>query len=203
MKKNNSENILSKGILAARYLYHNFFDNFYHLGSRVVFKSGITIHYGNHISLGNRVYLEKNVTLKFLDEFIENNHRIPNLIIEDQTYIGTGSIIGAAKLIHIKKKVLIGPYCYIGDHDHEYHNINIPIDDQGYTNVKKIIIEEGVWIAANSTICSGVTIGKNSVIGANSVVKNNIPPFSLAVGSPAKVVKQYNSMSKKWEAVKK
>lgn len=189
----------SKVILAFRYLYHMLFSNFHHLGARVTFKEGVTIHNGKHISLGDRVYLEKNVALKFLEEFENFGYKIPNIKIEDSVFIGTGTIIAAAKFIQIKKNVLIAPYCFIGDHDHEYRNINIPIKDQGYKNVKEIIIEEGAWIAANSTICSGVTLGKNSIIGANSVVTSNIPPFSLAVGNPAKVVKKFNAATKKWE----
>lgn len=200
-KNNESGIIFSKCVAGLRYYYHFLFSNFHHLGSWVIFGSGITIQNAKYISLGNKVYLEKNVTLKFLEEFIKDNPNIPSLVIEDEAYIGTGTIIGAAKFIQIKKKALIGPYCYIGDHDHEYRNINIPINDQGYTNIEKIIIGEGVWVSANSTIGSGVTIGKNSVIGANSVVLNDIPPFSLAVGQPAKVVKQYNPKTKIWELV--
>lgn len=194
--------IFSKCILAFRYLYHMLFTNFYHLGARVTFKEGVTIHNGKHISLGDMVYLEKNVTLKFLEEFENFGYKIPNLKIDDGVTVGVGTIISAAKFIHIKKDVLIAPYCFIGDHDHEYHDITTPIRDQGYKNVKNIIIEEGAWIAANATICSGVTIGKNSVVGANSVVTSNVPPFSLAVGNPAKVVKKFNTATKKWEKIK-
>lgn len=179
------------------------FTNFYHLGARVSFKEGVNIENGRYISLGDKVFLEKNVTLKVLEEFSNYGFRIPNLKIDSGVLVGKGTIIAAAKFIHIKKDVLIASNCYIGDHDHEYSNINIPVRDQGYKNVKEVVIEEGAWIAANVTICSGVTVGKNSVIGANSVVTQDIPPYSLALGLPAKVVKRYNSTTKKWEKVKK
>lgn len=191
----------NRGILAFRYLYHLLFSDFCHLGTKVTFGSGVTIHNAKYISLGNRVYLEKNVTLKFLEEFIKYGYKRPNLKIEDAVTIGAGTIIAAAKFIHIKKNVLVAPHCFITDHDHEYRDITIPIRDQGYKNVKKIVIEEGAWIAANSTICSGVTIGKNSVVGANSVVVSDIPDFSLAVGVPAKVVKRFNTATKVWKAL--
>lgn len=194
--------IFYRYILGFRYLYHLLFSNFYHLGARITFRKGVTIYNAKHISLGDGVYLEENVTLKFLEEFTKYGYKIPNLKIEDGVIIGTGTAIAAAKFIHIKKNVLIAPHCFIGDHDHEYRDITIPIRDQGYKNVKEIIIEEGAWIAANSTICSGVTIGKNSVVGANSVVTNDIPPFSLAVGNPAKVVKKFNTATNKWEKIR-
>lgn len=202
-KKNNfSISLLfSKSILAYRYFYHMLFSNFYHLGARVTFKQGVSIHNGKHIYLGDRVYLEKNVTLKFLEEFENFGYKLPNLKIDNGVTVGVGTIIAAAKLIHIKKDVLIASYCFIGDHDHEYSNINIPIRDQGYKNVKEIIIEKGAWIGANSTICSGVTVGKNSVVGANSVVTGDIPQFSLAVGIPAKVIKKFSLITKKWEEI--
>ncbi len=191
--------MISKGTFAFRYLYHLLFSNLYCLGARVLFGKDVTILNGNHIYLGNKVHLEKNVTLKFLEEFNEHGYKIPNLRIDDGVFVATGTIIAAAKNIHIKKNTMIGPYCFIGDHDHEYHNVNVPIKDQGYINVKDVVIEEGVWIAANATICSGVTIGKNSVVGANSVVVNDVPPFCLVIGAPAKIVKQFNTKSKKWE----
>lgn len=193
---------LSKLFFGIRFIRHLLFSRFFSLGSRVSFEKGVTIQNGKYISLGNRVFLERNVTLKFLEEFSGYNFKKPNLKIEDNVFIGEDSIITAAKSIHIKKDVLIGPNCFIGDHDHEYRNVTVPISKQGYTNVKDIIIEEGAWIAANSTICSGVTIGKNSAIGANSVVVDSIPPFCLAVGSPAKIVKRFNEKNKKWESKK-
>lgn len=193
--------LFSKGILALRYLYHFLFSSFYHLGTKVTFGSGVAIHNAKYISLGNKVYLEKNVTLKFLEEFIKYGYKRPTLKIEEAVTIGTGTVIATSKFIHIKKNVLVAPHCFIGDHDHEYRDITIPIRDQGYKNVKKIIIEEGAWIGANSTICSGVTIGKNSVVGANSVVTKDIPDFSLAVGVPAKVVKRFNTVTKTWERI--
>jgi len=61
-----------------------------------------------------------------------------------------------------------------------------------------IIIEDECWIGANAVITAGVTIGKHSVIAAGSVVTKNIPPYSVAVGNPARVIKQYNFETKQW-----
>lgn len=55
---------------------------------------------------------------------------------------------------------------------------------------KPIVIEDDVWIAARVNVMAGVTIGKGSVIGAGSVVTKDIPPYSIAVGTPAKVIKK-------------
>jgi acetyltransferase-like isoleucine patch superfamily enzyme len=58
-----------------------------------------------------------------------------------------------------------------------------------------------LWIGANAVITAGVTIGKHSIIAAGAVVTKNIPPYSVAVGNPARVIKQYNFTSQKWEKV--
>ena len=74
---------------------------------------------------------------------------------------------------------------------HEYKNINLPAKNQGIRIVKKVIIGEGSWLGENVCVC-GASIGKHCVIGANSVVTTDIPDYSVAVGSPAKVVKQFD-----------
>ncbi|WP_300267136.1 DapH/DapD/GlmU-related protein [uncultured Enterococcus sp.] len=63
---------------------------------------------------------------------------------------------------------------------------------------KKVIIEEGCWIGEKVCILPGVKIGKKSIIGAGSVVTKEIPPYSIAVGSPARVIKRYDFISKCW-----
>jgi acetyltransferase-like isoleucine patch superfamily enzyme len=63
------------------------------------------------------------------------------------------------------------------------------------------VVEDNVWIGANSVITAGVTIGKNAIIGAGSVVTKNIPAYSVAVGNPARVIKQYNFETAAWERV--
>lgn len=75
------------------------------------------------------------------------------------------------------------PEYYIKDQDKLYDNSEL-------LKSKKIIIEDDVWIGINCVVLPGVRIGKGSVIGSNSVINNDIPPYSIAVGSPARVVKQ-------------
>ena len=93
--------------------------------------------------------------------------------------------------LKIGNGVRIGPHTVVIPSNHNFDRIDIPIFKQGETMLG-IIIEDDVWIGANCTICDGVVIGEGSVIGAGSVVTRNIPPFSVAVGSPAKVIKKRN-----------
>ena len=81
--------------------------------------------------------------------------------------------------------------------NHQYRDVAVPIVNQPILTAP-IIIEDDCWIAANAVITAGVTIGKHSVIAAAAVVTKNIPPYSVAVGNPAKVIKQYNFEAKEW-----
>ena len=90
--------------------------------------------------------------------------------------------------IKIGSYVMIGAGTNIYDSSYIYDNVNIPIKMQG-SKTSPVVIEDDVWIGANCTILMGVTIGAHSIIGANSVVTKSIPPYSIAVGVPAKVIK--------------
>jgi acetyltransferase-like isoleucine patch superfamily enzyme len=139
--------------------------------------------------------------------------------------IGAKSIIESFAMIAnacgdvvIGEKVLIGLGCKItgpvtmGNHillaqnvlmsglNHDFEDITKPIVAQGFTT-REILIEDGVWIGGNAVITAGVRIGRNAIIGAGSVVTKDVPPYSVAVGNPARVVKQYNFDTGKWEKV--
>ena len=110
--------------------------------------------------------------------------------------IGKGSEIGErcrisiTNSLDIGEKVLLSPNVYITDCDHEYRNINVPVIDQGIVQKgQKVSISEGSYIGINTVIVGNVKIGKHCVIGANSVVTKDVPDYSVAVGSPARVIK--------------
>jgi maltose O-acetyltransferase len=108
-----------------------------------------------------------------------------SLTIGDGTYINYGTNISATTRVEIGKNCAIGQYSIIMDND--YHN---PEDHQAAGKSGPITIEDDVWIGARSIILRGAHIGRGAVIGANSLVNGNIPPHTLAVGSPARVVRQ-------------
>lgn len=92
--------------------------------------------------------------------------------------------------IEIEDNVLIGSGTHIYVSNHEFRNPNVDIIHQGHSHGKKVVLQKGCWIGANVTILPGVIIGKNAVIGAGSVVTKTIPSRSLAVGNPARVIKE-------------
>ncbi|MCI1683078.1 MAG: acyltransferase [Bacteroides sp.] len=119
-----------------------------------------------------------------------------------------GSVtIGAHTRIGLRSTI-IGPVC-IGSHvilaqnavlsglNHTYEDVTIPIHQQAVT-VNPIVIEDEVWIAANSVITAGVNVGTHAVVAAGSVVTKDVPPYSIVAGNPAKVIKVYDRSSNTW-----
>lgn len=91
--------------------------------------------------------------------------------------------------ILIGKDVMMGPEVSIYTTNHAHDKINIPMNLQGYTESKPVIVEDDVWIGTRVIILGGVKIGKGSIIGAGSVVTKSIPPYSIVAGNPAKIIK--------------
>lgn len=91
--------------------------------------------------------------------------------------------------VQIGKFVNMGPEVIVYTRNHRTSRCDLLMQEQGYEEERPVIIEDDVWIGRRVIILPGVTIGKGSVIGAGAVVPKSIPPFSVAAGNPAKVVK--------------
>jgi len=85
---------------------------------------------------------------------------------------------------------------------HNFEDVTIPIKDQGVSPVPTIV-EDDVWIGGNSVIIQGLRIGTHSIIASGSVVTKDVPPFSVVAGNPARILKQYNHETGKWERPQK
>ena len=138
-----------------------------------------------------------------LEAFPTGRNKNNCIVIGNNVQINDYVHIGAVGSIKIGNNVLMASKIYITDHNHgsydEYisdHPMSIPIDRKAIC--KPVFIGDNVWIGESVCILPGVTIGEGCVIGALSVVTKSIPPYSIAVGSPAKVVKKYNFKQNKW-----
>lgn len=189
-------------MFAIKYFCYKLFGGFYKLGWKVAFESGVAIRNRGYISLGSNIYLGKNVAIQVPEEHKDYGDHKPKLVIGDKVTVGMGTMISSAKYIKIEENVMIGPSCYVTDHNHKYTEIDEPIRFQGLDNVNAVTIGRDSWLGANAVISAGVTVGKHSVIGANSVVTKDIPDYSVAVGVPARVIKKYNHTTRKWESPK-
>ena len=112
---------------------------------------------------------------------------------ESKLIIGNNTFINSNSSIRCKKNIVIGNNCAIAHGvsimDSNYHKINGKIKEE------PVIIEDNVWIGANSVILSGVTIGKGSIIAAGTIVNKDVPPHSMVAGNPGKIKKENISWS--------
>jgi len=125
----------------------------------------------------------------------------PKVLIGANSSIGMGVTISAVRRIVLGKNALLARNVYISDHGHAFEDVNVPIMYQGVGGIGEVHIGDHTWIGQNACIMPGVTIGKHCIVGANSVVTKDLPDFSVAVGSPARIIKQYNAATRCWERV--
>lgn len=107
----------------------------------------------------------------------------PRIVIQSGAYINRFSMIDASEKVEIGRDCMIGPYCYITDHDHGLKQ-GVSVKFQLLVG-SPVIIEDDVWIGAGVIVLKGVKIGKGAVIGAGSVVTHDVPPNTKVVGVPA------------------
>jgi maltose O-acetyltransferase len=134
------------------------------------------------ITLRDQVALDDDVVLLTTGLRTEQ----PRLIIGAETYVNRFTMFDASEGIWIGSNCLIGPFCYITDHDHA-HGIEGSLTDQPLVG-SPVSIGNDVWIGAGVIILKGVTIGNGAVVGAGSVVTRPVPPYSKVAGIPARLM---------------
>ncbi len=105
------------------------------------------------------------------------------------SFLNLGVMVAAVELVEIGDHCMFANGCLVTDGDHRFDDPEQPVTWQGFTTEGPTRVRDNVWCGANVVITGGVTIGERSVIGANSVVTADIPPFSIAAGAPAKVLR--------------
>ena len=109
--------------------------------------------------------------------------------IGEGTFLNVGVMVAAAELVEIGSHCMFANGCFVTDANHRVDDPDKPITWQGFTSKGPTRIGDNVWFGANAVVTTGVTVGERCVIGANSVVTQDIPPFSIAAGAPAKVLR--------------
>lgn len=126
----------------------------------------------------------------------------PSLTIGNDVHISKHCCIGCSNSITLGDDVRLAPYCHITDRNHVYNDINIPIWKQGSVSPGPVFIGNHTWLGFGVQVMPNVKIGRHCVVAAGSVVTRDIPDYCVAVGMPAKIIKQYNTETKSWEKVK-
>ncbi|MGL4865771.1 MAG: acyltransferase [Cetobacterium sp.] len=180
-----------KIIFINNFIYKNLFKKF---GAKSRIIKPLKLSGFDYIEILENIIINENAWIMAL-KVSEIN---PNLNISSGVRIGHYAHIICVNSIIIEKNVLIADKVYISDNYHEYKDITKPIVNQGVKIKSKVVIGEGSWIGENVSII-GSKIGKNCIIGANTVVVKDIPDYCIVGGVPGKILKKYNIKTKKWE----
>lgn len=133
-----------------------------------------------------------------IEDFCTINNGVGNVIIGNETRIGMSNVIIGP--VTIGNAVIFAQNVVLSGLNHNYEAIDLPILKQK-VSTSLIIVEDECWIGANVVITAGVTIGKHSVIAAGAVVTKNVPPYSVVVGNPGRLIKQFDFEKKQWVRV--
>jgi tetrahydrodipicolinate N-succinyltransferase len=118
----------------------------------------------------------------------------PVVRIGDRCLIGRSSGIVGHLSIDIGNDVWTGHHVYITDQSHGYEDVSLPISLQSQPE-SPVVIGDGSWLGHGVVVLPGAKIGKHVAVGANSVVTGELPDFCVAVGAPARVIRQYTPES--------
>lgn len=170
-------------------------------------ENGVRIRHARNVRLGRGVFLDRGVYLHACPQGIEigdgtcvmhnaelhvfNFRDLPHAFIK----VGKGCFIGESVVIRgqggvtIGNNVLFAPLAKVLAVNHNYQDVTRPVMDQGISG-EGIVIEDGAWIGAGAAVLDGVRVGRGAVIGANAVVTRDVPPSSVVVGVPGRVVRE-------------
>lgn len=157
------------------------------------------IDFGSNLSIGRGCRIEA----------FDNGDDRPSLKFGRGVQLNDYNHIVAMDSITVGDNVLMASHVFISDNSHGSYKGDENDSDPGVAPIKRdyptkpISIGDNCWICEGVIIMPGTTIGKGCVIGAHSIVKGIIPDYSIAVGNPAKVIKMYNTETKRWERVVK
>lgn len=180
--------------LLRRYIYSILIvKSFHKTGKKFRIGCYAKIRGAKYIDVGDSFRAGSGMRLEAIDEY-RGEKFVPHILIGDNFCASEYCHIGAISRIEIGNDVLLGSKVYITDHQHgttdlldlKQRPLERKLSSRGFVK-----IEDSVWIGDGVVILPGVTIGRNSVLGANCVVTKDVPPYSVVAGIPARIIKSY------------
>lgn len=168
------------------------------LGTNSLIEEPKSIEGTKFISIGSNTSIGHSAWLAAFENYL-NQSFTPKLLIGNNVRIGNYACITVIDEVDIADGCLFSEYVYISDHYHGNDpTTELSPKDQPLFSKGKVFIGENTFLGYRTTIMSGVTLGKNCVVGSHSVVNKSFPDYSMIAGAPAKLIKTFNFEKKEW-----
>lgn len=154
-----------------------------------------------YMKIADNVVISENSWLAAIDEYAGQQYS-PSIQIGSNTHIGRYFCLAAIGTIKIGQNCLFSEYVYISDHYHGHDPEGGPLVGQALFEKGATTIGNGTFLGYRVSVLPGVQLGDHCIVGAHSVVTHSFPDYSMVAGSPAKLIKKYSVVSRRWEAVK-
>jgi acetyltransferase-like isoleucine patch superfamily enzyme len=135
------------------------------------------------LEVGEHTLFEPNVWLTLPDA--------ARVRIGSGTFLNMNVMVAAQHLVEIGDHCMFANGCFVTDANHRFEDLDRPVTWQGFTSKGPTRVGDNVWCGAHVVITSGVTVGERCVIGANSVVTGDLPPYCIAAGIPARILRRF------------
>jgi acetyltransferase-like isoleucine patch superfamily enzyme len=175
--------------------------------ARLYLGPGCRIHGARFVRFGSNLYAQGHLWMEAINTY-NDQHFLPDIEIGHHVSFSERVHITCIEKIRIGNGVLVGSGVYIGDHHHgayrgsQQSHPDTPPIHRPLAGGGPVIIQDNVWIGDNVVIVGPVTIGRGSIIGANSVVRGDIPDRTIAAGAPARAIKKFNDATGQWERIR-
>jgi acetyltransferase-like isoleucine patch superfamily enzyme len=131
------------------------------------------------IEIGSRVFLGRGTLLACKDG---------DIVLEDGVNISYHCTVFSASSVRIGAETLLAAYCYLVGGGHDFDRVDVPVVQQARPS-RGITVGPGGWIGAGAVVLDGVTLGPSAIVGAHAVVTQDVPPFAIVAGAPARLVR--------------
>ncbi len=174
-------------------------------GRKVALGRGVTLRQPHRIRLGSRVIVDDYAVLDAKGTSAEGIDVGEGTVVNrgavlsckgGKIAVGAGCNIGQLSILHSESSIvleehcLLAAYCYlVAGGNHDFSRTDMPVILQPSISKGGIRLQHGVWLGADVTVMDGVTVGHDAVVGAKSLVTADIPPLTVAVGTPARVTR--------------
>ena len=154
-----------------------------HIGDDVAIDDGCVLDakgtQNDGIRIGSRVFLGRNTILACKDG---------DIALEDGVNVSYNCTVFSASSVRIGAETLLAAYCYLVGGGHEFDRVDVPVIQQARPS-RGITVGPAGWLGAGAIVLDGVTVGPSAIVGAHAVVTQDVPPFAIVAGAPARVVR--------------